>query len=626
MNKFERMLRALPSFYRAEVNTVIRGLLQSWAVGDDEINIQIQNTKDQLFVRTGEGRFLNALGSNVGVDRSPDLGIDDPDFQNLIPVLSFYPKQVRETIIALLDVFWGPLFTRPNVNSGNTENFDFGPETTPAGTATFLKNNRTVIGVGTNFTVSISPGDYIKPTAASGYQYVKVARVLSATSLELSVPWPNDPAISTTLKKAPIRNLEYMVDSKVSKTLRFKPYAFDDITDITVQELVDFINSEVEHSTLITASLFNDPISGNKLNLRTNTPGLQGSIQILGGDANDPTRLNFDLLIHRETKANVIEINPNEVIINIPSSVPVLRRTLRGSAHPKGTKTEIFSNEEVFDFSGSPTSTLTIDVDGSPYTVTFTNATDFQNPAKVTAQEVAAVISDQLDFLDAFAKSPFNYKRVGLRTTNGSLEYQVTGGTANVILGFSTALQQDPDLIIDGYPSSYVFDPTGQAFTVTGINSELTSTVSEGSVSSTISLADASDFPNAPGKFILNFGKSNQEGPISYNSRPNNATLLIDASYTFTKTHLSGSKVNFVEDQPTIPRVTGEDYPVYIVGTEQAREAAQNLIRKLIAAGVVVRFIINFPEFLFECVCRECGPSESPDYRGSLTDSGPLVF
>ena len=48
--------------------------------------------------------------------------------------------------------------------------------------------------------------------------------------------------------------------------------------------------------------------------------------------------------------------------------------------------------------------------------------------------------------------------------------------------------------------------------------------------------------------------------------------------------------------------------------------------KKLLAAGVVVRFIIQFPETLFECVCRDCGPSESPDYRGALTGQGPLVF
>jgi hypothetical protein len=29
---------------------------------------------------------------------------------------------------------------------------------------------------------------------------------------------------------------------------------------------------------------------------------------------------------------------------------------------------------------------------------------------------------------------------------------------------------------------------------------------------------------------------------------------------------------------------------------------------------------------LFECICRDCGPTDSPDYRGELTASGPLEF
>jgi hypothetical protein len=206
------------------------------------------------------------------------------------------------------------------------------------------------------------------------------------------------------------------------------------------------------------------------------------------------------------------------------------------------------------------------------------------------------------------------------------MEYQVTGGTANTILNFDTTLQQDPDAITPGFPSAYVYDPSGQLFTVTQISSELSNPVVAGTVSSTINLANAGNFPNSPGRFLLDFGRNNQEGPIQYTSRPNNSTLLIDASYQFQKDHDAGRKVNLIIPSPALPRVTGDDYPVYITGTEEARVAAQDLVRKLLAAGVVIRFIVDFPEFLFECICRDCGPTDSPDYRGELTASGPLEF
>ena len=630
IDKFTRLTRSLPSLYKPETNLMIRGLLKAWGLSDDQIEIQIKNTKDQLFVATAEGRYLDFLGNNVGVPRDGDLGVSDEDFRKLIPVLSFYPKQVRKTIIALLDVFWGPGFTRANTTSQNTETFDFGPVPLLTGTASFVKGDKHVKGNGTQFLSELSPGDYIKASAASGTTYQKVSAIFSNVDLELSTEWAGDVYINQLVSKGIVRKLSYKVDNLAEKTIRFKPNAFSNLTTVTIDELVAFINADEEHNKLITASKFLDPQAGNKLNIRTNTAGLLGAIQITGGDANSALLLNFDLLRHTETKANVFEINPNEIVVKIPSSVPILRRNLKGAIHSKNTKKILLSNvAETFDFSGlGASSTLNIDVDGNPNTITFTHASAFANPAKATAVEVVSAINSQLLFLEAYTHTEVgaDYGKVALRTTDGSQEYRVTGGTANSVLQFSTTIQQDSDLIVEAYPSSYIFDPIGQLFTVTGTTTELTNTVAIGSVLAALPVVNASSFPNKPGKILIDFGRSQQEGPINYNSRPNNSTLLIDASHVFQKEHQSGRKVNFISDGPTIPRLTGVDYAAYVVGTEAARAAAQKLIAKLIAAGVVIRFVIEFPEVLFECVCRNCGPSQSADYQGSLTGQGPLVF
>lgn len=624
-NAFKRMASALPALYRAEVNTMLKGLLEAWGISDDNICAELINTKAQLFVESAEGRNLDGLGSNVGVNRAPELGIDDSDFSNLIPVLSFYPKQVRATVISLLDVFWGPGFTRPNISSGNTETFDFGPELNLTGQLTFTKDTKIVKGTGTAFLTELQPGDYIKPTLSTGKSYVKVSAIIDNNTIILSLPWEENAKVNVASQTAPVRTLDYIVDGSTARTIRFTPNGFEDLSAIPVAELVAFINSSIEHNQSITASAFVDPILGTKLNIRTNTPGLQGSIAITGGDANDPTRLNYDSGVSNDTRAKVLEVSPNEVVVQIPSSVPVLRRNLRGSAHPRETKTTITSDKEVFDFSGlGATSDLTVEIGGNPFTVTFTHATDFADPAAVTAEEVSEAINSQLAGLQAVTNLD---KRIILKTTLGESEYQVTGGTANAILNFDTALQQDPALIEAGFPSSYVFDPINQQFKVTGVNSTLSAPVVGGTVSSTINLTDTASFPNQPGKILLDFGRSTQEGPIDYSSRPNNSTLLIDASYQFQFNHSAGRTVNLVKDGGAVPRLTGADYPFFVTGTEEAREEAQNLIKKLLAAGVVVRFVIDFPEYLFVCTCRGCGPSTDPDQKGSLTGvTGPLTF
>jgi hypothetical protein len=629
MSKFKRLTQALPGLYRPEVNTIVGGLLKAWGLSDDDIVVQLKEAKKQLFVQEASDRYLDYLASNVGVSRAAEMGIEDSDFRGLIPVLSYHPKQVRRTIISLLDVFWGPGFTRANINSGNIEPYNLSNETTLTGQVTFKMNDVNVTGVGTQFLSEVQPGSYIKALSASGKLYAKVSAVISNTLLVLSSVPSNMPNfINVTAVKADVLDLEYEVDHGADKRkIRFKPNAFEDLTTVSLQELVNAINSDPEHNKNITASIFSDPIAGNKLNLRTNTPGLHGSIQILGGTANTPARLNFSLSKKTETKCSVYEVNPNEIVIRIPSSVPILRRKLQGSAHPKEVKAQIFSNEATFNFSTlSPSSTLNITIDSTPYVVTFTNATDFANPSAVTADEVVRVINQQLTFLHAFSDSVFGRNRVGLRTTEGSSEYQVTGGTANTVLGFPTTLQQDPDIIVTDYPSAYIFDPTGQLFTVTGKTTKTSTLISEGTLSPTISVLNASNFPNRPGQFLLNFGRNDQEGPIQYNSRPNNSTLLIDASYMFQKTHPVGTMVNYVMDTPTLPRITGDDYPVFVTGTQEARAAAEKLIKKLLAAGVVIRFIVEFPEVLFECSCRGCGPSDSPDVVGSRSSLPPLIF
>lgn len=627
-NKFKRMVRSMPAFYKAEANTMIRGLLQAWAISDDEIEIQIQEAKNQIYVDSASGKYLDVLGNNVGVPRDGTLGLEDKDYRDLIPVLSYYPKQVRATLISLLDVFWGPGFTRANISSGNVETFDFGPQTTLTGTLRFKKDDRKVTGVGTLFTSEIQIGDYLKPQSFSGTTYAKVTNIINDTTLELAFPWEHDFAINVQGTLAPVRTLGYKVDNNSEIFIRFKPSAFEDITAITVDELVTYINSLPEHNQNITASKSIDPILGSKLNIRTNTAGLQGSIQITGGDANDVSRLNFSLEKQTEVKCSVYEINPNEVVVKIPSSVPVLRRSLKGSAHPKEYKVNIYSDKEPFNFSTlGASSTLDIAVDGNVFNLSFTHATDFEDDTKVTAKELALVLDSKIADLKVFSSSMNNIGTVGLETTAGSGEYQVLGGTANSILNFTTDLQTDLDIIDTDYPSSYLFDPTGQLFTVTSIRSELGLAIEKGSVNTSINLTDSSTFPNASGRFMVNFGLSNQEGPIRYNSRPNNSTLLIDASHTFQNKHNAGSLVNFVSNSPTIPRLTGDDYPVYIVGTEEARTGAQELIRQLLASGVVIRFVIEFPEYLFECTAQACCDTiDSPDHQGALTNSGTLTF
>ena len=47
-SKFERMVRSLPSLYKTEAGSLLGNLLQSLAISDEDVTVQIQNTRDQI--------------------------------------------------------------------------------------------------------------------------------------------------------------------------------------------------------------------------------------------------------------------------------------------------------------------------------------------------------------------------------------------------------------------------------------------------------------------------------------------------------------------------------------------------------------------------------------------------
>lgn len=258
MAKIDKYYRTVPKIYKPENNPVMKAILQALAGGDAEIEQQIQNTKAQLFVRTAEGQNLDKLANSLGVSRPTSLGLTDAEYQELIPNLSLKAKQVRKAFYDTADVFWGPLFSRTNVQTINAETFDINP--------------------GEELLISIDDGE------------VQTIKVLS-----------NDVAVPGAA---------------------------------TADEVAAIL-SRIEGTTI---STIEDSITGDKyVNIRTNTPGPRGAIEIFQSSILGASKLNFEVkkyeLREQDQRVMLYEINPNEVVVEIPAVVPALRRTLKGSHH-----------------------------------------------------------------------------------------------------------------------------------------------------------------------------------------------------------------------------------------------------------------------------------------------------
>lgn len=291
--KFEKFVRTVPKVFKPANNPVMKALLKAFSGGDDEAAQQIQNAKAQLFVRTAEGQELDKLANSYGVSRPVSLGLTDTEYQELIPNLSLKAKQVRRAFYDTADVFWGPLFSRTNVQTGNAETFN------------------------------ISPGDELKISIDDGdLQTIKVLT--------------NDVAVAGA----------------------------------ATAEEVAVILARIEGTTI---SIVEDSITGDRfVNIRTNTPGPRGAIEILTSTMVGSTKLDFPLgkaeLRFQDQRVMLYEIRPNEVVVEIPAVVPALRRTLKGSHHfhadstlegPVAPANGIWQGSFFFDPSGS-TATYTV--------------------------------------------------------------------------------------------------------------------------------------------------------------------------------------------------------------------------------------------------------------------------
>lgn len=257
-NKLNKYYRTIPKIFKPETNPIINALIQGFAESDEEICTQLENTKAQLFVKTAENSDLDTLAASLGVTRPASLGLTDDEYRELIPNLSLKAKQIRKTFYDTMDVFWGPLFSRANVQTNNAATYN--------------------VSVGDIFSVKIDGGTQ--------------------------------------------QDIKVMTDDLVT------PGA------MTAAELVTFLG-KVDGAT---AELVEDPATSDEyVNLRTSTPGLKGSVEIVTSTMVGVAKVDFTVgtyEIWQQSQRSVIyEIRPNEMVIEIPAIVPALRRTLKGSHH-----------------------------------------------------------------------------------------------------------------------------------------------------------------------------------------------------------------------------------------------------------------------------------------------------
>lgn len=312
---------------------------------------------------------------------------------------------------------------------------------------------------------------------------------------------------------------------------------------------------------------------------------------------------------------------------------------LWGQSYLHSTTTAV--NPETYDFSSGGVLELTVD-ELWDIEITFLT-TDFADPSAATAAELAAKINAHYsDYVYAYSSEDSigdaNYLAISTTTYGLAGSIQVTGGTANAILAFSTnpvqytkvslhemkpnelvvripkdiALRTDSLLwshhfhadestIMAGdpetttatpyWPGSFLYGKSDAgSIALYSTKATLASGISAGVSYSILTFDDVSHFPSAGGRLVFEFGTGRMEKSIRYYNRVSNTELRIDATHVFDNNHAIGSVVNLMDTTPVVPDIDGTDYPVFFVDTEIGEELAGIGLLLLKAAGVIVRF------------------------------------
>lgn len=141
---------------------------------------------------------------------------------------------------------------------------------------------------------------------------------------------------------------------------------------------------------------------------------------------------------------------------------------------------------------------------------------------------------------------------------------------------------------------------SGQSFTVTRQKCKLDQTITKNNIYTSIVVDDNSSFENTTGRLVFGFGTSRQEQPVRYRGIPNSKTILVDPAYIFQFDHPADEYINVISDTTAYtPRRDGSDYAIYMTSPSGAREAVQEILRSLAAAGILVNFVILAPRYKF---------------------------
>lgn len=356
--KTDRLHDNMPRVYRTRVNPNWKAVIEALGEQDQAMSDLIQEVRNQFFVRSASRPYIDRLGANVKVSRPRFVGMDDPTFRQYIPVLAYQPKQVKLVLDLLLDIFFFKEATTSFIQSTLFQPFA-------------LKDGwsleYTVDGQFDEL-ITFKTEDFVDISNATVEEVVSVINRTATNSFAVTF----DDRIQ---KRQFIRIFTNTIGSKGSIEmkggranigLQFQGFNQDAGSGPDTVWTIDKVGDTVTFThtggqfpnlgAIQTGDVAIIDIPGNEGSFEITDidvgngsfsfVNLFGTAGVFDHALNPGTSVNFIrpekiVVFKKDTRAAVWEVSPGEIIVEMPASPPVIRRSLIGSAHINGLVGEI---------------------------------------------------------------------------------------------------------------------------------------------------------------------------------------------------------------------------------------------------------------------------------------------
>jgi hypothetical protein len=601
ITKIDELQDQLPSSFNAATNPNWKAVVGAIGQEDENIAQLVAAVRQQFFVKTASRPYLDNLAANSNISRPKFLGMTDPTFQQYIPILSYQPKQVKHIIDQLLNIFFTQESTTAYVTSTQAQPFvlvngsklQYLVDNINQESLTFLTTDFANISAATAEEIASSINrQALYSYAVSQYDNASqntFVRIFTKTTGSKGSITLQGGSANTVLQFTGFNinagngaDTQWTV-TKVGQTVTFTwtGGTNPNINQLLIGDIVTIgLSGNIGSFPITAINLANNSITF--VNLFA-TPGSYTQTSDLQVKFFTPNKY---VAFTNNNRAMTWEVEEDEIVVEMPASPPVVKRSLIGSSHLNGPSSVmqsyvsstslILANTTHFPSSGSfflqPVYAI---LDGSDNVVTTINGRLIGTPIKYTYTSISG---NQLNGISPALPALAATDVIGL-ATSGSL----------IILTDSVPAS------VSGIIGPYVWSKTAP-FVLSENTAQTAQLIQAGQIIKLLNVSP-NTIPAGGGFVVFDYGLDNQEGPVKYLYAPNDATLALDPSYTFQFEHSIGADVVSIDNMgPHVMSGLGTEYPPYITDLAQARIILENLILSVKSAGIFIDFLIRYPE------------------------------